>query len=108
MKAANQRRSSRSASPSPTAAPMAISLCQQPGFEPLDLRQDSRLGGLGAVQALARVIEHVRLGALIGGEGLVIGTRHHAGLVSLAPFQFELDHLIIEVEIEVAHAARLR
>src|ERR1700728_4811863 len=72
-------------------------------FEAFYLRHDPGFERLGSVHTFAGQNDErgVRLGS--GRERLIFGARDDAGLIGLAPLQFQIVHMGIEIEVETAH-----
>src|ERR1700679_903716 len=83
--------------------PLLLVPAQQGVFEPLYLGHDPSFQGFGAVHPFARQIEQVGIRLGNGGQGLIIGARHDAGLVRLTPLLFQVIHTAVEFEVETAH-----
>jgi hypothetical protein len=84
--------------------PPALSVLAKHGvFETLDFPHDSGFLCFGTIQAFARHVEKVGVGLGVCRKGLIVAARDDAGLVCLPPFQFQIVHLRIEVDVETAH-----
>src|SRR6202789_2844918 len=52
---------------------------------------------------VTRQIEQMGIRLGNDGQGLIVGARHDAGLIRLAPLLFQAIHTAVEVEVETAH-----
>src|ERR1700684_2491590 len=82
-------------------------LPENPVFQAFYLRHDPGFQCLGAVQVGACPIEKSGIDPGSSRQRLIVGARHDAGFVCLAPLDFQIAHMGVEVEFEVETAHRL-